>query len=271
MDLVWPAGAILAGALQPASAAQFLRDGQQCELCRGPSGLGGAAVRHGSDFGSVHRNRNSSGADGPTSGAHARAAAVTAGVAILLLWITQQRHIRWGRLLHTAHSRKLQSLRQSLAAVKEAKILGRERYFGRRFAAIRSALGDLEAMQLTTEALPRLVVETTFVIALAALILLAWLRPKAAGNLTLTPGIFAYGRLRFANPSPRSGWVEDFHFLAARPAQRTLLGRDYSRPGCSTTRHAPARVPSQLPVTSNQKLLHRTQRHGAMAYPHLPF
>ncbi len=124
------------------------------------------------------------------------AAAVTASVTILLLWITQQRHVRWGRLLHNAHFQKLQSLRQSLAAVKEAKILGRERYFGRRFANIRSTLGDLEAVQLTTEVLPRLVVETTFVIALAALIVLAWLRPNAAGNLTLTLGIFAYGGLR---------------------------------------------------------------------------
>jgi ABC-type multidrug transport system fused ATPase/permease subunit len=124
------------------------------------------------------------------------AAAVTAGVTILLLWITQQRHVRWGRLLHIAHFQKLQSLRQSLAAVKEAKILGRERYFGRRFAKIRSTLGDLETVQLTTEVLPRLVVETTFVIALAALIVLSWLRPNAAGNLTLTLGIFAYGGLR---------------------------------------------------------------------------
>ena len=123
------------------------------------------------------------------------AAAVTAGVTILLLWMTQQRHIRWGRLLHNANAQKLQSLRQSLAAVKEAKILGRERYFGRRFARIRSALGDLEAVQLTTEILPRMVVETTFVIALAALIVVSWLRPNAAGNLTLTLGIFAYGGL----------------------------------------------------------------------------
>jgi len=124
------------------------------------------------------------------------AAGVTAGVTILLLWITQQRHIRWGRLLHNANAQKLQSVRQSLAAVKEAKILGRERYFGRRFARIRSALGDLEAVQVTTEILPRVVVETTFVIALAALIIISWLRPNAAGNLTLTLGIFAYGGLR---------------------------------------------------------------------------
>ncbi len=124
------------------------------------------------------------------------AAAVTAGVSILLLWITQKRHIRWGRLLHAANIQKMQSLRQSLAAVKEAKILGRERYFSRRFARIRSDLGDLEAVQLTTEVLPRMVVETTFVLALTGLIVLAWLYPNGAANLTLTLGIFAYGGLR---------------------------------------------------------------------------
>ena len=32
--------------------------------------------------------------------------------------------------------------------------------------------------------------------------------------------------LRFANPSPPSGWVEDFHFLAAGPAQHTVPRRD---------------------------------------------
>jgi ATP-binding cassette subfamily C protein len=124
------------------------------------------------------------------------AAAVTAGVTILLLWATQQRHVRWGKLLLHANAQKLQSLRQSLAAVKEAKTLGRERYFSKRFARIRAALGDLEAVQVTTEILPRLVVETTFVMALTGLIVLAWLRPNAAGNLTLTLGIFAYGGLR---------------------------------------------------------------------------
>src|SRR5229473_1624598 len=35
--------------------------------------------------------------------------------------------------------------------------------------------------------------------------------------------------LRFANPSPPSGWVEDFHFLAAGHAQRTVPRRDSSR------------------------------------------
>jgi ATP-binding cassette subfamily C protein len=124
------------------------------------------------------------------------AAALTGAVTILLLWITQQRHIRWGRVTHEMGARKLQSLRQSLAAIKEVKILGREEYFVARFARLRTALGDVEARQITTEVVPRLVVETTFVAALAALIVIVWLRPQPGGDLMLALGVFAYGGLR---------------------------------------------------------------------------
>jgi ATP-binding cassette subfamily C protein len=124
------------------------------------------------------------------------AAALTAGVTILLLWVTQHSHIRWGRVLHETSIQRLQTLRQSLAATKEAKILGREAYFVSRFARIRAALGALETTQHTIEVVPRLVVETTFVLALAGLTLAAWLRPNGGEGLVLTLGIFAYGGLR---------------------------------------------------------------------------
>ncbi|HLK21850.1 MAG TPA: ATP-binding cassette domain-containing protein, partial [Bryobacteraceae bacterium] len=135
-------------------------------------------------------------------------------------------HTRWGRLLHAANTQKMQSLRQSLAAVKEAKILGRERYFSRRFARIRSGLGDLEAVQLTTEVLPRLVVETTFVLALSALIVIAWLRPMGAGNLTLTLGIFAYGGLRLL-PSLHL-MVYRFNRIGSGDASVQAVARDWN-------------------------------------------
>src|SRR5712691_8928722 len=48
-----------------------------------------------------------------------------------------------------------------------------------------------------------------------ALLLRASFGPSVAG----TP-------LRFANPSPASGWVEDFHFQAAGHAQHTILRAD---------------------------------------------
>jgi len=127
----------------------------------------------------------------------ARAAAgITGGVTVLLLWATQRQHIRWGQILHRSGVERIQSLQQSFAALKEARLLGRERYFVARYARFRAALGRLEAVQQTTEVAPRLVVETTFVAALAALIVSAWLRPDSTGDITLTLGIFAYGGLR---------------------------------------------------------------------------
>jgi ABC-type multidrug transport system fused ATPase/permease subunit len=198
------------------------------------------------------------------------AAAVTAGVSILLLWITQKRHIRWGRLLHAANIQKMQSLRQSLAAVKEAKILGRERYFSRRFARIRSDLGDLEALQLTTEILPRMVVETTFILALTGLIVLAWLHPNGAGNLTLTLGIFAYGGLRLL-PSLHL-MVYRFNRVGSGEASVNAVARDWHElsPYVTTSGQAEAALAmTESIVLENVTFSYDTSSHGNADQPAL--
>lgn len=153
------------------------------------------------------------------------AVALTGGVTILLLWITQQRHIRWGRAVHHAGVEELQTLRQSLAAVKEAKILGRESYFVARTARLRAVLDDLEVLRMTTEVVPRLVVETTFIAALAALMIIAWWRPNLGGDLTLTLGIFAYGGLRLL-PSLHLS-VYRFNRIGSGEAAVRTVSRDW--------------------------------------------
>ena len=153
------------------------------------------------------------------------AAAITAGTTILLLWTMQHRHIVWGRLVHNAAIQRLQDLRQSLAAAKEAKILGRERFFVARYARLRKELGELETVQQTTEVFPRLVVETTFVLALAALIAIAWWK-SSAGDLMLTLGIFAYGGLRLL-PSLHLV-VYRFNRIGAGTAAVKIVSRDWN-------------------------------------------
>jgi ATP-binding cassette subfamily C protein len=120
----------------------------------------------------------------------------TAVILMLLLWLTQRRHIAWGHVLHHAGVHRLRSLRQSLAAVKEAKILGIEPYFVQRYAQTRSEIGRVEVAHQTIELVPRLAVETVFLAALATLMTVAWLRPAAGGALVPTLGVFAYGGLR---------------------------------------------------------------------------
>jgi ATP-binding cassette subfamily C protein len=124
------------------------------------------------------------------------AAGAAAAIMMSLLWTTQNRHVVWAALLHKQSVQLLQSSRQSLAAVKEAKILGRESYFVQRFAASRVAAARLDILRQTLESVPRLVVETAFVVALAMVILAAWLRPLGSVSLLSTLGIFAYGGLR---------------------------------------------------------------------------
>lgn len=129
-------------------------------------------------------------------GAAIGAAAVTGSIAALMLWLTMRRHTAWGRQLHEAGIRQLKSLRQSLAAVKEVKLLGNEDFFVAHYARLRDEAGGVDAIRQTIEVVPRLVVETTFIAALAILIALTRLRAESAANLTFTLGIFAYGGLR---------------------------------------------------------------------------
>ncbi len=124
------------------------------------------------------------------------AAGAAAAVMILLLRATQHRHTVWGKTLHEKAVQILQRIRQSLASVKEAKVLGRESYFVDQFASSLSATYRIAVLRQTLEVVPRLVVETTFVATLAILIVAAWLRPEGSGGLFSTLGIFAYGGLR---------------------------------------------------------------------------
>lgn len=129
-------------------------------------------------------------------GAAIGAAVVTGSIAGLMLWITMRRHTAWGRQLHRTGIRQFKMLRQSLAAVKEAKLLAKEDFFVSSYARLRDEAGGVDAIRQTVEVVPRLVVETAFVAALAILIALTRLRPESAANLTFTLGIFAYGGLR---------------------------------------------------------------------------
>src|SRR5213079_1352026 len=65
----------------------------------------------------------------------------------------------------------------------------------------------------------------------------ALLRASFRLRLATTP-------LRFANPSPSSGWIEDFHLQAVVHARHTKKGRPFGRPfqhdAMPAVRHSPA-------------------------------
>ena len=118
------------------------------------------------------------------------------GLLILgFLRITQTRMVRWGFESHQLYARILAQLTQSLAGVKEVKVLGREQYFLAAFERSRGRMSQLGWRRGTLENTPRLMMETFFVLAVVSVIL-AFDRRGSSQEVVPVLGLFAYTGFR---------------------------------------------------------------------------
>ena len=121
---------------------------------------------------------------------------VIGGAATVLLLLIQPRLKRLGRTAHAMQRETLASLQQSLHGIRDIKILGRERYFARRYGKSRLQMARVKYLRSTLAALPHASIE----LALVGFILLFFaLTIVADGNAeALLPvlGLFAYVGLR---------------------------------------------------------------------------
>lgn len=116
------------------------------------------------------------------------------GLLALLLLLTQKTHSNVGRRLHHAMTKHLRSMQQSLESVKEVKVFGRESYFVDRVREVLVEIGRVNTSRITLEHVPRLAVETLFVVALALMVVFSTGDPDQ--SLATTLGVVAYGALR---------------------------------------------------------------------------
>ena len=114
-----------------------------------------------------------------------------------------------------------------------------------------------------------MVVETTFVLALAALIVLAWFRPNGAGNLTLTLGIFAYGGLRLL-PSLHL-LVYRFNRIGTGEAAVEAVARDWHElgPYVSASREADTALAMRESIVFDAVSFAYDNPHGGLGEPAL--
>ena len=126
-------------------------------------------------------------------GALAAAAFLGAMLAAMLL-LTQRTHTNLGRRMHERFLDQQKALHQSLGGIKEVKAFGREAFFVERTRGILHELGAANSARLTLENVPRLAVETLFVVGLG--LLLAFPGDGADQSLATTLGVIAYGALR---------------------------------------------------------------------------
>src|SRR6185436_13586739 len=113
-------------------------------------------------------------------------------VSYAFLRATRRVAVRLSRETQGLSGEVLRHLQQTLHAIKEIKVLGRESFFDKSFGELEKSLARTRYVTSLLSILPRLVVETVFISgALLVLILLIYRGGTPAHSLSLL-GLYAY-------------------------------------------------------------------------------
>lgn len=103
--------------------------------------------------------------------------------------------VRLGEREHAARQGALATVQQALGGLREVRVMGAAEHFRRRFGRSQRELARVRAAVGTLAFLPRLVIETIFIVATLAVV---WLVGRSAGGGDLVPllGLYAYAGFR---------------------------------------------------------------------------
>jgi ATP-binding cassette subfamily C protein len=123
-------------------------------------------------------------------------AGLLAGAAAVFLRLSRRAVARWGRRSEQLMHQVLQNLQQTFGAVKEIKLLGRERYFSDAFDRAEQGLVRVEHLHTTLAAVPRVIVETLFVVGALVLVALVVMLGHTGPEVLPLLGLYAYAGFR---------------------------------------------------------------------------
>lgn len=118
------------------------------------------------------------------------------GTGAVLLSVTRARSLRWSRELLRLERETLRDAQQTLGTAKELRVLGRESFFVAEFARRQAALVRIRQASDVLGAMPRVLVETVFVLAALGLVVLATVLDRAGPELLPLLALYAYAGFR---------------------------------------------------------------------------
>lgn len=130
------------------------------------------------------------------------AALVFAPLIWILLRVIQPLLKKLARRAQTAKTESLKAVQQALGGVRDIKLLGREAHFARVFLDQRREYAKTAYVRQALMDLPRALIETTLVLTIVAVFVIAVIRDGGTEGLLSTLGVFAYAGLRL-QPSLR--------------------------------------------------------------------
>ncbi|MGH9176830.1 MAG: ATP-binding cassette domain-containing protein, partial [Vicinamibacterales bacterium] len=131
------------------------------------------------------------------------AVALVLAVAALPTVVTRRVWVRAGERQRTLEAQQLHVLQQSLGAVKEVKIAGREAFFEARLRAARRALARAKQHRLMVGNGLRIGIETVLIISMLGVVLLVTLRGASSVDTVSMLALFAYTGFRIVPSANR--------------------------------------------------------------------
>jgi ATP-binding cassette subfamily C protein len=122
--------------------------------------------------------------------------ALVGGASIVLMRASRAALERWGAREHALSGEILRGLQQTFGAIRELKLLGRERFFDEIFARTERELVEVRHRRATWSALPRLGLETLFVCGAFLLIALVVLSTRVGATVLPLLALYAYAGFR---------------------------------------------------------------------------
>lgn len=159
------------------------------------------------------------------------AVALVVAIVSIPIVVTRRFWVHSGRREKALEERQLHVLQQSLGAIKEVKVAGREPFFEGRLRAARRELGRVRAARAWMATLLRLAVETTVIVCMLAVVWLLMRGGASSADSVSLMALFAYTGFRVV-PS----------------ANRVMLNAGYLREGRAFVRGALADFDALTPV-----------------------
>ena len=141
--------------------------------------------------------------------------AIVLGLVLIPIVLTRRLWQRIGETENALHQQQLHLLQQSLGAIKDVKLTGRQPFFEERFRDVRRELGDTKRRRASAATLARVGVEATLILGMLIVVFLVMRADASGGDTVSVLALFAYTGFRVVPSANRlmlnSGYMREAH------------------------------------------------------------
>ena len=141
--------------------------------------------------------------------------AIVLGLVLVPIVITRRSWERIGETERQLFQQQLHLLQQSLGAIKDVKVTGRQPFFEERFRGIKRDLGATKQRRAWAATLARLAVETTLILGMLLVVFLVMRQGTSGGDTVSVLALFAYTGFRVVPSANRImlnvGYLREAH------------------------------------------------------------